>query len=118
MASYAGSFVLLTAEPLLEEYWRVLQRPKLTGKYGLTQDEIATFLSLLTTVALKVAPSRRLPVTVRDAKDEMVLATALGGKADFLVTGDDDLLVLRDDPRLRPLRIVKAKEFLEILGAE
>jgi predicted nucleic acid-binding protein len=44
----------------------------------------------------------------------MVLAAALGN-ADYLVTGDDDLLVLADDPRLGQLRILTVTAFLNIL---
>ncbi len=36
--------------------------------------------------------------------------------ADYLVTGDPDLLDLRDDPRLVPLRIITAREFVDTLA--
>jgi predicted nucleic acid-binding protein len=52
---------------------------------------------------------------VRDPNDEKVLAAALGNRAGYLVTGDEDLLALRDDPRIKGLRIVTAREFLETL---
>ncbi len=45
----------------------------------------------------------------------MVLATALGGAAEYLVTGEDDLLVLRGHPPLGALRIVTVGEFLTII---
>lgn len=112
----AGAFTLVVSEPLRAEYRRVLPRPKFTQKYGLTQEEIADFLLLVDTNADLVNPLRRLPVTVRDKKDERVLAAALGGKADYLVSGDDDLLCLREDPRIAPLKIVTAREFLEVLS--
>jgi predicted nucleic acid-binding protein len=57
-----------------------------------------------------------LPIDVRDEKDERVLEAALGGRADYLVTGDNDLLVLAGDPRLGALRIVTARAFLELLA--
>jgi uncharacterized protein len=45
----------------------------------------------------------------RDPKDDMMLETALAGRADCIVTGDKDLLVL--DP-FRTVRIVTAAAFL------
>jgi len=44
-----------------------------------------------------------------------VLATALAGKADVIVTGDDDLLVLK---RFRGIPIVSPRQFLELLNAQ
>lgn len=58
-----------------------------------------------------------LPVSVRDPKDEHILAAALGGEADYLVTGDQDLLVLAGDPRLGSLQIVTVAAFMDILDA-
>ena len=46
-----------------------------------------------------------------DARDQMFLDLALSAKVDYLVTGDQDLLVLADTPGL-PFRIVKPVEFL------
>jgi uncharacterized protein len=51
----------------------------------------------------------------RDEDDDVVLATALAGKADVIVTGDDDLLVLK---RFRGIRIVSRRQFLELLSQQ
>lgn len=56
-------------------------------------------------------------VEVRDPDDVAILATAIAGHADHLVTGDADLLVLADEPALVPLRIVTIREMLDILSA-
>jgi predicted nucleic acid-binding protein len=44
--------------------------------------------------------------------DDVVLATALAGKADVIVTGDDDLLVLKE---FRGIRILSPRQFLQLL---
>ena len=51
-----------------------------------------------------------LPIC-RDPKDQMFLNLAASAKADYLVTGDQDLLVLAETPGL-PFRIIKPVEFL------
>jgi putative PIN family toxin of toxin-antitoxin system len=102
--------------PLLrEEYARVLPRPKFRRAYGLTPEVVADLLALIDARAVAVAPAAQLPVEVRAPKDTMVLAAALGGAADYLVTGDEDLLALAGDPRLGTLRIVTARAFLDAL---
>lgn len=61
------------------------------------------------TRALMIAP---MPIkrTSRDPKDDMLLALSLAGHADYLITGDKDLLVLRTFGRTN---IVTPKEFLK-----
>lgn len=110
-----GAFILVLSESLHTEYRLVLARPKFAHHYAVTEEEVADFLFLVDTSARRVRPGPKLPVTVRDKKDERVLATALGS-ADYLVTGDYDLLVLQDDPRLGGLQIVTAREFLDVLA--
>ena len=46
----------------------------------------------------------------------MILGSALGGKADYLITGDKDLLALRGEPGLGSLRIITVVEFLSVLA--
>ena len=101
---------------LLQEISDVLRRPRLSERYGLTPEEVATLLSLITRWALLVEPRSALPVAVRDPKDEIVLAVALAG-AVYLVTGDDDLLALAGEAALGGLRIVTPRQFLQALGA-
>lgn len=49
----------------------------------------------------------------RDPKDDMMLEAAVAGAAEYLVTGDQDLLVLR---MFRNTRIITPREFLDLLG--
>ena len=48
----------------------------------------------------------------RDEDDDVVLATALAGKADVIVTGDEDLLVLK---KFRGIEILSPRQFLKLL---
>lgn len=52
---------------------------------------------------------------MRDARDNHILAAALGGGAGYLVTGDNNLLTLADDPRLGSLQIITARGFVVAL---
>jgi len=78
---------------------------KLTGKLGVPADKARRALELLRSrmTVVDVVP---LDVPVcRDPDDDRVLATAVAARADCLITGDADLLVLeryQDVPILRP----------------
>jgi len=57
----------------------------------------------------KVVKLNNIPDICRDADDNILLATADIGDADYLVTGDNDLLVLEN---YNLVRILTPKEFL------
>ena len=111
-------FMLLMGQVQRNEIENVLTRPKIYQKYRISPTEIAVILQGLDLDTLRVIPSVLPPISIRDKKDEAILATALGGYAEYLVTGDDDLLVLRDEPQLEGLKILTAREFLRLLRSE
>ena len=55
-----------------------------------------------------------IPIS-RDPKDDVFLACALASRSDFLITGDDDLLVLGE---YYGTDIVTPSRFLEILASD
>jgi putative PIN family toxin of toxin-antitoxin system len=57
-----------------------------------------------------ILPARQV---CRDPDDDTVLGTAAAARANFIVTGDRDLLVLKD---YEGIRIITPREFLEILS--
>ena len=94
-----------------------MHRPAFARRYGLTGERVAPWLLLVDTLGVVTALRRRLPVHVRDPKDDHLLAAALGGQADYLVTGDRDILDLRGHPGLKFIQIVTVLEFLDALAA-
>lgn len=60
--------------------------------------------------AIKVVPKEKVNVC-RDPKDNMFLELSLSGNADYLVTGDKDLLEIKE---FKGTKIIKPKEFLEM----
>jgi predicted nucleic acid-binding protein len=80
-------------------------------------NDIAAFFRFIDRHAVSVTPFdvQELPLLVRDPMDNDLLAAALGGQADHLVSGDNDLLVLAGDSRLGRLQIVNPRQFLNII---
>jgi putative PIN family toxin of toxin-antitoxin system len=108
-ALVAGGFVAVTSPDLLDELKRVLRYPKLARAIAGSQ----RLLALVEVATLVVQPSDRLAI-VADEPDNRFLEAAAAAGADFLVTGDRELLALATHVGTR---IVTPKEFLEALDA-
>ena len=110
-------FRLLLTDAHFDEIAGVLSRAWLRERYGVASSEVAALLVELERRAERTTPlpSADLPIHSRDRDDDMLLASAIGGHADFLVTGDEDLLVLNGDERLGDLSIVRVVDFLDRL---
>lgn len=106
-----GQYRLLYSESLLAELVDVLGRPRIRGKYGIGADDVATVLTLIDLRGELVVPKRSITVC-RDPKDNQVLEAATDGRADVIVTGDDDLLVLNP---FEGIPIVMPAVFLALL---
>ena len=78
--------VPLVSPPLFLEYEDVLKRPEQQLAHGLALEEIDKFLAELAALAEPVELHFRWRPQVRDPNDEMVLETAINGRADALVT--------------------------------
>lgn len=89
-----GQFGLVLSEPMLVEVGKVLAYPKIRKRLRWDDESIANYLALLRFEAEVVVLKAGMPAVPRDANDNMVLATLLTSGADFLVTGDQDLLAL------------------------
>lgn len=81
------------SDRLIEEFVEVVLRPKLQ-KYFQYQD-IENILFHFENFGEKVEVSRKVNLC-RDVKDNFLIELALDGKADYLVTGDADLLILTE----------------------
>ena len=112
------SYILITSQEQLEELKDVSQRKKLKT-YPLFLNKITEVIEDIEAAAELVEPlfEDDLPILGRDPKDNYLLATALGGDADYLITGDQDLLVLNGDRALGKLKIISAKDFWAMVKA-
>ena len=106
-AWHEGRFKLVLSDRQHAELITVFGRPNIIRQFRITLVELTELIARIAATT-PIVPSSNIPVSLRDPKDEHILAAALGGKADYLVTGDDDLLVHRGDPRLGALQIVTA----------
>lgn len=103
---------LIASEDLLAELLDVLEREKFAERLRLIHITPTEFLKkhreLVEVVAVNPLPQ---PVC-DDPDDDMILACAVSGEADFIVSGDDDLLRLH---MYENIPILKPAQFLSQL---
>jgi len=103
-------FILLFSEETLNEFIKVLHYPK----FSLTEDEIEYLLQF------EILPySKIVEVTFKFDKeicpnknDQKFLELAVSAKANYIITGDKDLLNLKE---INKIKILSPKEFLSLL---
>lgn len=85
---------LFSSRPLLEELEATLTKKKLSKYVAATGSTPAQLLGAYKRLCTIVTAQQLSTRVSRDADDDVVLACAIAAKADFVVSGDDDLLVL------------------------
>jgi uncharacterized protein len=88
-----GAFDLVASPGILEEVSRRLAHPRITGRYSITDEDRAAVVRLLLAEAIIVPGSSEVSVT-RDPSDDKIISAALESGADYIVTGDKDLLTI------------------------
>lgn len=100
---------VVVSDEMLRELSEVSSRPKFKNIF--TAKRIKELFSLLDSYAIVVLPSKKINVC-RDKKDNFLLEVALEGKADYLITGDEDILVLGS---FHNTKIIRPKDFEAML---
>ena len=102
---------LILSEQLLQEIALVTQRPKLQKYFPKSKvNELIDFLKI---IGLLIDIKSEISLC-RDKKDNYLLALAKDSKADFLITGDKDLLVLQ---QFELTKIVTYQQFFQEISS-
>ena len=105
-------FELYVSSSIMDEFEEGLRI-----KAGFSKREIGAVISLVSEIILLAEPEenhQRLASGIcRDKTDDHVLACALACHADYLVTGDKDLLEVK---RLHHLRVISPRDFELLFG--
>ncbi|BAY04125.1 hypothetical protein NIES19_33860 [Anabaena cylindrica PCC 7122] len=105
----AEKILVVISEQILEEITLVTQRPKLQKYFP--SNKVDELIQLLRTIGVFINITSEVFIC-RDAKDNYLLALAKDSDANFLVTGDEDLLVIT---KFENTEIVTYKELLHKL---
>ena len=99
------------SQELIAEIVSVLARPKI--RQYISAEAIESMWSLMRDYCLAVDDYAAVQTAVRDAKDTYLLSMAKAIPADFIVTGDQDLLVL---DKFENTYILSYTEFMQVLA--
>ncbi len=99
---------LLLSPSLAEEIQTVLERSEISAV------DIKVFMQILKNNSIKLVPKTKYTIC-RDPDDNQILSLANDGKADYIITGDRDLLTLG---KIEKTDIVKPKDFLQIIQSK
>ena len=110
----AGRFILLLSEPILTEIEDVLSRPEVISKLRMTPIEAGALIELVRRRSTRVTPAVAITQS-RDPDDNKFLDCAVAGSADYIVSGDADLLSLRE---VQGIPIVDAPTFWHALAVD
>jgi uncharacterized protein len=105
-----GKVQAVTCRELIEELAGKLEE-RLHFSADQVVETVADYLGFLRMVQIPGL----LAAVSRDPEDNMVLECAVEGGAQYIVSGDNDLLVLKE---FRGIQIVRASDFLKILAKE
>lgn len=98
-----------SSKQLIEELCRTLRYPK----FDLSQDEVESIRSYYLLLFKIVSLKQAIDIMLEDPSDNMVLECALEAEADYIVSGDHQLLNVGE---FRGVKIVTAAELLKTLS--
>ncbi len=104
---FSKKCVLVFSQELLEEFLTVAKRPKFRRFFS--SSDIEEILETIQEYAEFIEVTSKTEVC-KDPKDNFLLSLSMDGNADFLLTGDNDLLSLT---KFRKTAIVTISDFLD-----
>src|ERR1700704_3577623 len=99
----SGRFRIVISEEIVSEYRRVLAYPHIQARHRFTPQKIEKYLSLLRNASVLVTPTEQVTVVKDDPDDNKFIACALAGNAEYVVSGDPDLLAIKSYQGIRIL---------------
>ena len=87
----SGELSLIVSREILSELTE-----KLSSKFSWNEAEVSLYVSTLRETSEIVTPTKRLNVVSADPDDNKILEVALEGRAELIVTIDQDLLQLKN----------------------
>lgn len=101
--------LIVTCDEQIHELTDVFKKPKISKYF--TAEQIAEFFELLEESSENIVLKTKIEIC-RDLKDNYLLSLAIDSNADFLITGDNDLLVLNT---IVNTRIIKFNDFEKMI---
>ncbi|AFL82419.1 putative toxin-antitoxin system toxin component, PIN family [Aequorivita sublithincola DSM 14238] len=89
----SNDIIILFSTQSISEFWDVSRRPHFKKFFSL--EDVNILFAVFKVYGIQIKPTSNLKIC-RDEKDNFLLNLAVDGKADYLITGDNDLLLLKE----------------------
>ena len=98
------AFNLVLCDDIIREFEGILKK-----KFKLTATDISEISAIVSEAASEILHKLGpIPNICRDPNDDMIIACAIDAAADYIVTGDEDLLILK---RYKDIVIINPRNF-------
>ncbi len=104
---------LVLSDAILEEFLDVMNREEVRIRFGYGEADVSKFERAIRNIAEIVAIKSNFKAIEEDPEDDVVVNTAIDGRADYIVSGDRHLKKLG---KFKGVRIVSPKVFMEIVA--
>jgi len=105
-----GKITIIFSRESWDEFFTVVKRPKLKKYFN--RDKVAILIALLSHISEFVKVNSYV-TSCRDEKDNFLLELAKDSKADYLISGDHDLLILK---KFGNTHIVNFNQFMKLMS--
>lgn len=107
------AYILIISRQIMAEVEKALHYPRILKKYHLLEKDIEALIDIIEHEAIVTPSLHKVNVIKEDPDDNQILACALEGKAQYIVSGDKHLLKIG---QYKNIAIVTVREFLKIIG--
>ena len=104
-----GKEQLFISRPIKDEIFEVLKRPN----FKVEEYSIELLMKEVEDISELVIVNERIEHLCRDVDDNMIIECALAARADYIITGDKDLLDLKI---YRKIKILRVAEYLGLIS--
>jgi len=99
---------LIITDEILKEIMSVMS----SSKFNVNKNEIEDYIRIIEKYSKNIV-TNNVPISIsRDKNDDKILQCGLDGNVDYIITGDKDLLVLKE---FETIKIINPKNYLEIV---
>lgn len=105
-----GHFVMVTSKPILKELYEVMHYPHIVKRFSPSKEYISAFIAMIIEHAIIVKGLYEINGITEDPEDDMFIACAMEGNAQYIVSRDPHL---RNIKHFRGIQIIDATSFVE-----
>jgi len=103
-----GKITLIISLQIIQEFKRIIAR----DKFKLSKNQQYTLMNFVLRISNIVRVKSRFKVVRQDPSDDIILSTACDGEVDYIVSGDEHRLSLKE---FKGIRIVTVSEMLQLM---